>query len=120
MTASYQRISDRSRGTGYKAELPEVGDRFTAQVIPEYGACIDWHRGQVSWLKSAGVTAEASNDIPPFDDESAWVTRTEHPSHTERHIVTALRFTATEPGQSVTLWTSVDVDPIGFSTDSAL
>ena len=118
MAATVERISDRTRGTGYKVALPEVGDRFTVRILPEYGNPIAWHLGQVQWLRSAGAAVETNSGIFPFE-EAEWDSRAEYPSHAERYIITGWRVTATAPRQSALLWTTVSVDESGFSTDPA-
>ena len=119
MTAAYERISNRARGTGYAISLPEAGDRFTVRFLAPYGSIIQWHRNAVSWSGS-GVLVEANNGTEEdLQDEAAWVARPVAVSGTEPRPITAMRFTATAPAATVTVWSTVDLDESGFATDSA-
>ena len=118
MAATVERISDRTRGTGYKVRLPEVGDRFTVRIC------------RSTETRSLGISDKCNGCGPlaprwkriaassPFE-EAEWDSRAEYPSHAERYIITGWRVTATAPRQSALLWTTVSLDESGFSTDPA-
>lgn len=77
MTASFERISNRTRGTGYKVEVPEVGDRFTVRFLAPYGSITEWYRNAhaVSW-SGFGVLVEANNGtVEDLLDAATWAAR---------------------------------------------